>query len=284
MSRDVALKYFKTWSCEAAGEPLFTQSSLLWPATRWGKQVMLKIVMPDDDEAHAAEALDFFAGHGSVELFEHDQNVLLLERVIPACDRDLKRMVLDGRDDDATRIICDVIEKLHSASKTKPAPTTAIPFRQRSFSLRTYIDEGRTKANERPMFKLAGEILEDLIKETAGSEIFLHGDIHHFNILQSSERGWLAIDPKGIQGPRIYEYANSLCNPYMHESVVANTARMKRQASIISETARLDMNLLIQFTFVHAMQAAAWNMFESDQGYWLACAKTAANLAGFEVD
>ena len=25
----------------------------------------------------------------------------------------------------------------------------------------------------------------------------LHGDLHHYNVLPDSERGWLAIDPKG---------------------------------------------------------------------------------------
>jgi streptomycin 6-kinase len=29
--------------------------------------------------------------------------------------------------------------------------------------------------------------------------VVLHADLHHFNIL-SSERGWIAIDPKGVTG------------------------------------------------------------------------------------
>ena len=31
-------------------------------------------------------------------------------------------------------------------------------------------------------------------------QILLHGDLHHWNILLDAERGWMAIDPKGVIG------------------------------------------------------------------------------------
>lgn len=237
-----------------------------------------------DDEAHSATTLEFFRGHGAVKVREHNQNILLLERILQAEERPLERMVLNGQDDEATRIICEVVEKLHSASQARIPPPSAIPFLQRSLSLRSSLEEGEVRGKDRPIFQFANEIFQDLVQQTAGSEIFLHGDIHHFNILKSPDRGWLAIDPKGIRGPRIYDYANILCNPYMHESIVAKTSRMERQASIISESANLDRDLLIKFTFLHAMIAAAWNINEPDLPYWLACAKNAAELAGLKVD
>lgn len=43
--------------------------------------------------------------------------------------------------------------------------------------------------------------------------VALHGDIHHRNILDFGERGWLAIDPKSLLGEQGFEYANLLCNP-----------------------------------------------------------------------
>lgn len=38
----------------------------------------------------------------------------------------------------------------------------------------------------------------------------LHGDIYHGNVLDFGERGWLAIDPKGLKGERGFDYANLL--------------------------------------------------------------------------
>ena len=244
---------------------------------------MLKVVEPTDDEAHSAAALEFFRGHGAVKVLAQDRNALLLERIISADDCALERMVLAGRDDEATRIICEVVGKLHSASEERAAPPTAIPFRQRSLSLRSVLEKNQLRPKDRPIFQLADDVFEELAQQPASREIFLHGDIHHFNILKSPDRGWLAIDPKGILGPRIYDYANTLCNPYGHERIVADTNRMERQAAIISEIANLDKKLLFQFTFLHAMIASAWSIKEPDLPYWLACAKTAANLAGFKL-
>ena len=42
----------------------------------------------------------------------------------------------------------------------------------------------------------------------------LHGDLHHENILLDEERGWLAIDPKGVRGPRVME-----CGRFLHNFI-----------------------------------------------------------------
>ncbi len=41
----------------------------------------------------------------------------------------------------------------------------------------------------------------------------LHGDLHHENVLDFGEKGWLAIDPKKLYGDRAFDYANIFCNP-----------------------------------------------------------------------
>lgn len=41
----------------------------------------------------------------------------------------------------------------------------------------------------------------------------LHGNIHHDNVLDFGDRGWLAIDPKRLWGERGFDYANIFCNP-----------------------------------------------------------------------
>ena len=42
----------------------------------------------------------------------------------------------------------------------------------------------------------------------------LHGDLHHYNILRDGDRGWVAIDPKGVVGEVEYEIGAALRNPY----------------------------------------------------------------------
>ena len=44
------------------------------------------------------------------------------------------------------------------------------------------------------------------------SDVVLHGDLHHENILWDEEDGWLAIDPKGVIGPRCLEVGRYIQN------------------------------------------------------------------------
>ncbi|TNE31885.1 MAG: hypothetical protein EP349_03140 [Alphaproteobacteria bacterium] len=280
----LAETYLDRWHCHADGDIFFTHSSLLWPVKRGDTALMMKIVKPDDDEAHAAEILEFFDGNGAVRLIEKDGTVQLLERITTDDGTsDLEALVLRGDDDAATEIICDVIAALHDGTGGKTPPQCLIPFRSRSDEMRKHMAEGRVPAADLPFFEAAAALCETLIAATKDTEMPLHGDIHHFNIMKSNMRGWLAIDPKGILGPRVYEYANALCNPCPRQEIAADRARMSRQADIIAERAGLDKNLLLHFTFFHAMQCAAWSLFEPDKSYWFACAKTAAQLAGIPL-
>ena len=42
--------------------------------------------------------------------------------------------------------------------------------------------------------------------------MLLHGDLHHQNILLSEQRGWIAIDPKGVIGAPCLEAGRYLIN------------------------------------------------------------------------
>ena len=43
--------------------------------------------------------------------------------------------------------------------------------------------------------------------------MLLHGDLQHYNVLLDKDRGWVAIDPKGVVGELEYEVGALLRNP-----------------------------------------------------------------------
>ncbi|NCC21441.1 MAG: hypothetical protein EOM26_03150 [Alphaproteobacteria bacterium] len=272
--------YLRRWGCDQDGEAMTTHSSLLLPVIRANVPYMLKIVRPDDDEAHAGDMLAFYGGRGAVRLVERDGPVQLLERVISdAAEESLKKMAVRGRDDEATQIICDVIERLHeTAADTKQVPANLKPFRERTQEMKELLSEGRVQEEDKPLILSACALTDEFIVQAQDPATILHGDIHHYNVLHSAERGWLAIDPKGYIGPRAYEYAPALCNPTLHTNIVADPTRMDRRAAIMAEHSGLEKDELLRFAFVHACQVAAWCLSTPDQRYWLACARTAAGL------
>ena len=279
-----AHEFMARWNCLPDGKVFYTHSSLLWPVTASGEKLMLKIANPDDDEAHAADMLRYYNGHGTVRLVKNHVHIQLLERICDDTDKPtLEQMAVTGKADAATRIICDVIGQLHAVPLPEKPLNNLIPFRRRSDEMRERIDEGRVKPADLPMFQTAYDLCDELIAETLDQQRPLHGDIHHGNILFSAARGWLAIDPKGIMGPRVYEYANSLCNPFAATDIVVTPAHMERHASIMAEQAGLDKGLLLQFTFLHALQCAAWGAPGPWQSHCLACGRTAAHLAKIKL-
>ena len=93
----------------------------------------------------------------------------------------------------------------------------------------------------------------------------LHGDLHHENVLDGgAQRGWLAIDPKGLLGDRGYDFANIVCNPERDLDVVTSPGRLLRQAGIIAETAGYERYRLLQWILAYAGLSAAWILDDGD--------------------
>ena len=86
--------------------------------------------------------------------------------------------------------------------------------------------------------------------------VVLHGDMHHDNVLDFGERGWLAIDPKRVTGERGFDYANLICNPDLPSAT--NPQRFRRQLEVITDAAGLDRQRLLQWVLAFAGLSAAW--------------------------
>ncbi len=103
----------------------------------------------------------------------------------------------------------------------------------------------------------------------------LHGDIHHENVLDFGDRGWLAIDPKGLVGERCFDFANILRDP--DEATALAPGRLARQAGVIAEAAGLERARLLRWTLAFAGLSAAWILDDGEEpGLDLAVAGLAA--------
>ena len=245
-------KYLRLWQARPDGDGFRTATSYLRPVIYQNKAAMLKIVT-NADEKNAADALRFYGGSGAVALFEAQDDAMLIERATD--DETLLSLLRDGRDDEATRIICSVVRQLHAPRRSGLPKTTPLKERFRS------LDAARDRdlpASSMDLFSIAVKIADNLLVSQS-DVIVLHGDIHHENILHDSDRGWLAIDPKGLTGERTYDYANTLCNPQPMPDIAHDAKRFCRQCEIICDEAGLDKQRLTNFAFVHSCLNAAWS-------------------------
>lgn len=224
---------------------------------------MLKVAI-HPEEKQGARLMVWWDGVGAARVMEHDGDALLLERAMGA--RSLADMAANGGDDEASRILCNVIAGLHSPRGSEPPELTP---------LRTWFRSLEPMAQrEGGVFLRCAEVARELLADPR-EVVPLHGDIHHGNVLDFGPRGWLAIDPKGLVGERGFDYANLFCNP--EHGIALAPGRLARQTDIVAEAGRLERGRLLQWIAAWAGLSAAWSIEdgESDAGPMLEIARLA---------
>jgi streptomycin 6-kinase len=193
--------YLTRWNLTPDGEPITTPTSRLLPVIYQNAPAMLKIALVPEEKG-GGELMAWWEGDGAARVLAQSEEALLLERATG--NKLLAEMAREGRDDDACRIICAVVARLH-ASRAQPPPTVA--------PLTAWFQElAPASAKHGGILTLCAETAQSLLSKPQ-NKVILHGDIHHGNVLDFRERGWLAIDPKGLAGERGFDYANLFCNP-----------------------------------------------------------------------
>jgi streptomycin 6-kinase len=173
------------------GAPRGDWSTIL-AVSRRGAPCVLKIAGPEHNVVDEALALETWNGNGAVRLLEADREhgVLLLEQLDP--ERTLRTAELAT----AAEVAGSLIREL-----AVPAPA-GLPLLTDIAAQEPGILRRRQGALGEPVpgrwIGIACGLARDLAADP-GSQL-VHGDLHYGNILASSRRPWLAIDPKPATG------------------------------------------------------------------------------------
>ena len=228
--------YLVRWNLTPDGAPITTHSGSLMLVRREGAPAMLKVAR-EADERWGAGMMVWWAGEGATG------------------EASLSDMERNGRDDEASRIICAVAARLH-APRNRRLPEI-IPLARWFQDLEPAAL--RHGAIPRQATATARELLAD-----PQDVVVLHGDLHHGNILDFGPRGWLAIDPKRLLGDRGFGFANIFCNPDLATTTAPE--RLSRQASVVADAAGIDRARLLKWIVAYAGLSAAcgpWAMVAS---------------------
>ena len=133
--------------------------------------------------------------------------------------------------------------------------------------------DGKTGPLPNHLVETAESLSRDLLTENK-DETLLHGDFHHYNVLESA-RGWLAIDPKGVIGPRGYEVGPFLVNPVPEFLNGSNPkSQTEKRITILSEMLGIERERIRAWGICHAALSAWWNLEDGgDWRYAIRCAE-----------
>jgi streptomycin 6-kinase len=229
-----------------------TETSLVGFGVRDGTRVVLKLTKQAGDESHSGAVLQAYEGVGAVRVYEAETGAALLERLDPG--EQLVNVVKQSRDEQATQILAEVISRLAGRQAPSECPTVA--------------DWGRgfdryLESEDRQIPHMLVYEARDLYRELVSSQrttMLLHGDLQHYNVLFDNERGWLAIDPKGVIGELEYEAGALLRNPVEMPEIFANPATIKRRLEILTTSLHLDPSRTLRWSYAQAILSGLWDV------------------------
>jgi streptomycin 6-kinase len=242
----------------AVEETLETQSSLVAFGRRGAQAVVLKVVRRPGDEWRCGEVLAAFEGQGTARVYEHVEGAVLLERLRPGTP--LVELALDGRDEEATEVLARVIERMarphaSAAAHASPAFVTVEDW-GRGFG--RYLASGDEQI-PRALVEQGRQLYSQLCA-TQRARRLLHGDLQHYNVLHDAERGWLAIDPKGVIGETEYELGAALRNPCENPALFATPEIVLRRLRCFESALRIDPQRALAWAFAQAVLSAIWGV------------------------
>lgn len=251
--RERADELARAWGV-AAERVLETHSSLVLFGRRGPRPVVLKVVRRVDDEWRCGEVLEAFGGRGMVRVLEHTGGAALLEKLSPAAP--LSELSLNGRDEEATEILADVLRRIAHPRATPGAFATVRDWGE-GFERYAASGDARLPAD---LVSHGRRLYAELCATERGPALLLHGDLQHYNVLLDSARGWLAIDPKGVAGEIEYEVCAALRNPYERFELFASPQVIRRRLRRYEAELRLDANRALAWAFAQAVLSAIWSV------------------------
>ncbi len=260
-------------------EPPFLNLSYNYvvPAARSdGSDAVLKLGPPNPELCCEMDSLRIYDGQGAARLLERDPDAgaLLVERLRPGT------MLSTLEDDPAmTSIAAGIMRELW-----RPLPKKrAFPSLTRWFAALT--EHRGTHGGSGPIPSRLFEEAESLFTElnaSQGEPVLLHGDIHHFNLLQAERAPWLAIDPKGLAGEREFDTAQFLLNPCPHLLEMPDPGQiLGRRIDQFADELGFDRARIRGWGIANAVLSVCWGVAHNkpvDSRYDLACSEILSKI------
>lgn len=188
------------WGLTFEGEPTnLSYNYVAYVRDELKRALVLKVGIPGDDFSNEIQATKEFQGEGFVKLHKFDKKFgsILLERLKPGM------MLKEVEKEQQVDIYLEVWNRLNRQ------PSQELPLIHNWFHalVNPIPNDLVTQVQIETALRYKKEI-----EDTSVGNVHLHGDLHHQNILFDEERGWLAIDPKGVVGDIYFDYISFLFN------------------------------------------------------------------------
>lgn len=232
--------------------------NIVYRVKRRGISLVLKTGYPEPELFTELTVLQRWRDRrGCVQLLEFDETkgVMLMQRIDPGNEF---RSSFKGLS--RSRQPVDLFRRVPIT--LTPDEETGLPsyedWMTRAF--KAYRESGSGSVEFSGYMDLAEALFRTLV-DAHHDNALLHGDLHHENMLWDQASGaWIAIDPKGVTGPRILE-----CGRYMHnfiedEAPASTREVLEVRAQNLSEILGFDRREILNTGFLDLVLSVSWTL------------------------
>lgn len=217
---------------------------------------VLKIGYPEEKELFTEmAALRFFDGNFTVRLLDEnaDLGAMLLEKIKPGTTL---KTIQKNNDAEASQIAAPIIRDIPiDVPDHHSFPTVADWIKV----LQRIRDKIKNTSITSTMLDRAQDFFLQL-EETKTEDKLLHGDLHHDNILFDDQRGWIAIDPKGVVGDPAFHGARFIQNFW---DTTPTESLVKNRIETIAYAQRFDSQRIGKWAYVDFIISNCWSLEEN---------------------
>lgn len=244
-------QYARAWNVDVRAV-VHAPLSLVAYGVRGDTPVVLKVLREPGDEWWSGEVAGAFEGRGMTRVYEHAGGALLLERLRPG--QPLTRVAMSEGDAEATSILASLVATMSPGAPPRHSPNVEIWVD----GFDRYVLSGDRRIESALVAEARDTFVE--MSESQRDVRLLHGDLQHSNVLLDAERGWLAIDPKGVIGEVEYELGAMLRNPTERPDLFTDRATIERRVDQLAAELHLDRRRIVAWAFAQAVLSAIWEI------------------------
>ncbi|MBM7691420.1 streptomycin 6-kinase [Peribacillus deserti] len=222
-----------------------------------GKPVILKLGVPGFDFQNEIHTLQVYNGEGFARLLKADgeKGALLLEQLRPG--------IMLSEEKDETLAVHYFLDVWMAIRRPVPPGISFPSIMDWASGLNRYLEaypngEGPITSE---YITHASELFKEIHKTSEGDEL-LHGDLHHENILFSHDRGWLAIDPKGVSGDPYFGLSSYLINHLFDQKNPKEL--LSYRINLLTNNSRIDRERLLKAAAAMSVLYACWGIEDND--------------------
>ena len=223
-----------------------------------GEEAVLKVGVPHGDFSAEMEALAIYEGRGINRLIDCDKalNAMLLERLRPGKMLDSVENVREQ-----SEIAARILQDLHA---TPPPSNHTLPhfmdwMRSAFADARNCKDPERARGYIEQIPRV--ESMMGILMGADEPQILLHGDLHHWNILSDADRGWLAIDPKGVIGASCLDVGRFINNAMGFGETAAEKREILLEAvAVFSDVLGENEERMFAGAFCDKIMGSSWSL------------------------